>query len=51
MSLGYVHVETKINDEKQIISFTGHFDHHGGAPVQYEAHCPMKLVPSYSGSH
>ena len=51
MSLGYVHVETKINDEKQIISFAGHFDRHGGAPVQYEAHRPMKHAPSYSGSH
>ena len=27
MLLGYVYVETKINDGKQIISSVGHFDH------------------------
>jgi hypothetical protein len=39
--LGYVYVETKINDGKQMISSAGHFDRHGGAPVRYEAHRPM----------
>jgi hypothetical protein len=29
----------------------GHFDGHGGPPVQYEAHCPMQHVQGYSGSH
>jgi len=38
---GYVFAETLINDGKQIISSAGHFDHHGGAPVQYEVHRPM----------
>jgi len=41
MFLGYIYVETLINDGKQIISSTSHFDHHGSAPVQYEVHCPM----------
>jgi hypothetical protein len=29
----------------------GHFDGHGGLPVQYKVHCPMQHVQSYSGSH
>jgi hypothetical protein len=29
----------------------GHFDGHGGPPVQYEAHRPMQHVQGYSGSH
>jgi len=41
MVLGYVYGETKINNGKQIISSAGHFDCHGGSPVQYEAHRPM----------
>ena len=32
-------------------SSAGHFDGHGGAPVQYEAHHPMQHVQGYSGSH
>ena len=34
-------VDDKIDDEKQSTLSAGHFDRHGGAPVQYEAHCPM----------
>jgi len=34
-------VDDKINHEKQSILSAGHFDRHGGAPVQYEAHCPL----------
>jgi hypothetical protein len=41
MILGYVCVETKINDGKQIISSAGHFNCHGSALVQYKAHRPM----------
>jgi hypothetical protein len=33
MLLGYVYVETKINNGKQIISSASHFNCHGGAPV------------------
>jgi hypothetical protein len=33
MSLGFVYVETKIKDGKQITSSASHFDRHGGAPV------------------
>jgi hypothetical protein len=32
-------------------SSAGHFDGHGSAPVQYEAHHPMQHVQGYSGSH
>jgi hypothetical protein len=39
--LGYVYFETTIDNGKQITSSAGHFDRHGGAQVQYEAHCPM----------
>jgi hypothetical protein len=41
MLLGYIYVETKINNGKQSTLSAGHFDRHGGAPVQYEAHRPM----------
>jgi hypothetical protein len=29
----------------------GHFDGHGGPPMQYKAHRPMQHVQGYSGSH
>jgi hypothetical protein len=29
----------------------GHFDGHGGAPVQYRRHRPMRHVQGYFGSH
>jgi hypothetical protein len=29
----------------------GHFDGHGGLPVQYEVHRLMRHVQGYSGSH
>jgi hypothetical protein len=29
----------------------GHFDGHGGAPVRYEAHCPMQHDQGFTGSH
>jgi hypothetical protein len=32
-------------------SIVGHFDGHGGLPVQYEVNCPMQHVQGYSGSH
>ena len=32
-------------------SVVGHFNGHGGPPVQYEAHCPMQHVQGYSRSH
>jgi hypothetical protein len=32
-------------------STAGHFDGHGGAPVQYKAHCPMQHVQGYTRSH
>jgi hypothetical protein len=31
-------------------SSAGRFDCHGGAPVQYEAHCLMQHVQGYTGS-
>jgi hypothetical protein len=34
-------VDDKIDNEKQSTSSAGHFDHHGGVPVQYQAHRPM----------
>jgi hypothetical protein len=33
------------------ISVAGHFDGHGGAPVQYEAHFPMQHDQGFIGSH
>jgi hypothetical protein len=41
MLVGFIYVETKTKDGKQIILSAGHFDRHGGAPVRYEAHRPM----------
>jgi hypothetical protein len=38
------------NNEKCMM-FAGHFNGHGNAPVQYQAHCPMKWDQGYSGSH
>ena len=32
-------------------SVTGHFDDHGSAPVQYEAHHPMQHDQGFPGSH
>jgi hypothetical protein len=32
-------------------SSADYFDSHGGASVQYEAHCPMQHVQGYTGSH
>jgi hypothetical protein len=32
-------------------SIVGHFDGHGGPPVQYKAHCSMQHVQGYSRSH
>jgi hypothetical protein len=32
-------------------SVVGHFDGHGGPPVQYKAHRPMQHVQGYSESH
>jgi hypothetical protein len=29
----------------------GHFDGHGGAPVQYGAHLPMQNDQGFTGSH
>ena len=51
MLLGYFYVETYMNNGAQIVSSAGHFDHHGRAPVRYEAHCPMQHIQGYSGSH
>jgi hypothetical protein len=31
-------------------SIVGHFDGHGGLPVQYKAHLPIQHVQGYSGS-
>jgi hypothetical protein len=36
--------------EKSTI-LAGHFDGHGGAPVQYRAHCLIEGVQGYDGSH
>jgi hypothetical protein len=42
----------KIDDEKQSTSSSaGHFDRHGGAPVQYEAHHPIKEVQGFDKCH
>ena len=30
---------------------TGHFDGHGGAPVQYPTHRPIEVVQGFEGSH
>jgi hypothetical protein len=30
--------------------FAGHFDGHGGAPVQYGTHCPMEEVQGFTKS-
>jgi len=51
MLLGYVYVETKINDGKPIISSAGHFNCHGGALAGYKAHRPMQHAQGYSRSH
>jgi hypothetical protein len=32
-------------------SNVGHFDGHGGPPVQNKVHCPIQHVQGYSGSH
>ena len=32
-------------------SVVGHFDGHGGAPVQYGAHLPMQNDQGFTGSH
>jgi len=32
-------------------SVAGHFDGHGGAPVQYEGHHPMQHYQGFTGSH
>jgi hypothetical protein len=32
-------------------SSAGHFDGHGGPPVQYEDDCQMQHVQGYTGSH
>jgi hypothetical protein len=44
-------VNDKINYEKQSTSSAGHSDRHGGGPVQYQLHCPIKHAQGYSGSH
>jgi hypothetical protein len=31
--------------------FSGHFNDHAGAAMQYSAHCPMEEVRGYTGSH
>ena len=55
MLLGYIYVETKINNGKQSTLSAGHFDRHGGAPVQYQGialQCPSPLCRfSYGQSH
>jgi hypothetical protein len=42
---------TKLTMTNECTSVAGHFDSHGGAPVQYEVHCPMQHVQGYTGSH
>jgi hypothetical protein len=42
-------VDDKSGNEKQSTMSAGHFDCHDGAPVQYEAHCPMQHAQGYSG--
>jgi hypothetical protein len=36
---------------KKCTNFAGHFDGHGGAPVQYRMHHPMEEVQGFSRSH
>jgi hypothetical protein len=42
---------TKSTMESTCSSNIGHFDGHGGPPVQYEVHYPMQHVQGYSRSH
>jgi hypothetical protein len=42
---------TNITTIKKCISFAGHFDGHGNAPVQYHADCPMEEVHGFPRSH
>jgi hypothetical protein len=44
---------TKTTMVSTCFSKIGHFDGHGGPPVQYKAHRPMQHqhVQGYSGSH
>jgi hypothetical protein len=34
-------VDDKTDNDKQSTLSAGHFDCHGGAPVQYKVHCPI----------
>jgi hypothetical protein len=42
---------TKLMMTNKCISVAGHFNSHGGAPVQYKVHCLMQHVQGYTGSH
>jgi hypothetical protein len=42
---------TKLTMASTRPSIVGHFNGHGGPPVQYKAHCPMQHVQGYSGSY
>jgi hypothetical protein len=41
---------TKLTMASTCSSIVGHFDGHGGPPVQYKAHCPTQHVQGYSRS-
>jgi hypothetical protein len=41
----------KIDNGNQITSSVGHFDSHGGVPVQYKTNFPMQHVLGYTRSH
>jgi len=43
--------DDKIDDEKQNTSSASHFDHHGSASVQYNAHGLIKEVQGFHKSH
>ncbi len=42
---------SKQKDNKKWINFAGHFDGHGGVPVQYPAHCLVEEVQGFGRSH
>jgi hypothetical protein len=46
-----LHQSKKAAAANKCTSAAGHFDGHGGAPVQYEAHRPMQHDQGFTGSH
>jgi hypothetical protein len=51
IALASAQVLFKTTTMKECIQFAGNFDGHGGAPVQYSAHCPIEEVQGFTRSH